>query len=178
MRSDNGGNFVRGEKELHDAVNSWNQSQIHDYLLQRNIKWTFNPPAGSHHGGVWERCIRTVRKVLRALTKEQVLDDEGLTTLMCEVEAIVNGRPITKVSDDPRDLEPLTPNHLLLLRGDLPFPLAPSLSKTVTANAAGVKYSTSQMCFGDAGYANIFPLFKNGRNGTSSSGILQWMMLS
>ena len=116
MRSDNGGNFVRGEKELHDAVNSWNQSQIHDYLLQRNIKWTFNPPAGSHHGGVRERCIRTVRQVLRALTKEQVLDDEGLTTLMCEVEAIVNGRPITKVSDGPHDLEPLTPNHLFLLR--------------------------------------------------------------
>ena len=35
---------------------------------------------------------------------------------MCEVEAMVNGRPITKVSDDPCDLEPLTPNHLLLLR--------------------------------------------------------------
>ena len=35
---------------------------------------------------------------------------------LCEVEAIVNGRPITKLSDDPRDLEPLTPNHLLLLR--------------------------------------------------------------
>jgi len=48
--------------------------------------------------------------------KEQVLDDEGLDTLMCEVEAIINGRPITKLSDDPRDAEPLTPNHLLLLR--------------------------------------------------------------
>ena len=35
---------------------------------------------------------------------------------MCEVEAMVNGRPITKVSDDPCDLEPLAPNHLLLLR--------------------------------------------------------------
>ena len=48
--------------------------------------------------------------------KEQVLDDERLVTLFCEVEAIVNGRPITKVSDDPKDLEALTPNHLLLLR--------------------------------------------------------------
>ena len=47
---------------------------------------------------------------------EQVLDNEGLTTLMCEVEAMVNGRPITKVSNDPCDLEPLKPNHLLLLR--------------------------------------------------------------
>ena len=116
MRSDNGGNFVRGERELREAINSWNQSQIHDFLLQRNVKWTFNPPTGSHHGGVWERCIRTVRKVLRALIKEQVLDEESLSTLMCEVEAIVNGRPITKLSDDPRDMEPLTPNHLLLLR--------------------------------------------------------------
>ena len=116
IRSDNGGNFVRGERELREAVNNWNQTQINDFLVQRNVKWTFNPPAGSHHGGVWERCIRTVRKVMRAITKEQVLDDEGLNTLMCEVEAIVNGRPLTKLSEDPRDLEPLTPNHLLLLR--------------------------------------------------------------
>ena len=116
MRSDNGGNFVKGEKELRREIQDWNQTQIHDFLVQRNIKWTFNPPAGSHHGGVWERCIRTVRKVMRAITKEQLLDDEGINTLMCEVEAIVNGRPLTKLSDDPRDLEPLTPNHLLLLR--------------------------------------------------------------
>lgn len=53
-------------------------------------------------------------QVLRPLIKEQVLDEESLSTLMCEVEAIVNGRTIT--TDDPRDLEPLTPNHLLLLR--------------------------------------------------------------
>lgn len=95
IRSDNGGNFVRGERELREALKEWNQSQIHDFLLQRNIKWTFNPPTGSHHRGEWERCIRTVRKVMKALMKELVLDDEGLNTLMCEVEAIVNGRPIT-----------------------------------------------------------------------------------
>ena len=101
IRSDNGGNFVKGERELHKAMQQWNQGQIHEYLLQHNIKWIFNPPAASHHGGVWERCIRTVRKVMKALLNEQTLDDEGLNTLMCEVESIVNGRPITKVSDDP-----------------------------------------------------------------------------
>ena len=115
IRSDNGGNFVKGEKELREAVNAWNQQRIHESLLQRNIKWIFNPPASSHQGGVWERCIRTVRKVMKSLMREQVTDDEGLSTLMCEVESIVNGRPITKVSDDPRDLEALTPHHLLLL---------------------------------------------------------------
>ena len=84
--------------------------------MQRNIKWLFNPPSGSHFGGVWEQCIRTVRKILVALMKEQPLDDEGLTTLMCEVESVVNGRPITKSSDNASDSETLTPNHLLLLR--------------------------------------------------------------
>ena len=64
-----------------------------------------------------------MKKVIGALTKEQILKDEGLATLLCEVESIVNGRPVTKISDDPRDMEALTPNHLLLLRSG---PLAPS----------------------------------------------------
>ena len=64
---------------------------------------------------MWEQCIRAVRKILVALMKEEPLD-EGLTTLMCEVELIVNCRPITKSSDDPSDFEALTPSHLLMLR--------------------------------------------------------------
>ena len=122
IRSDNGGNFVSGERELNRSIKEWNQEKIADFLLQRNVQWVFNPPCGSHHGGPWERCIRTVRKVLNALVREQVLDDEGLSTFMCEAESIVNSRPLTKVSDDVRDLEPLTPNHLLLFRYSQSFP--------------------------------------------------------
>ena len=59
---------------------------------------------------------------MKALLNEQRLDDEGLVTLMCEAEAIVNARPLTKVSDDPRDPEALTPNHLLLLRSGPALP--------------------------------------------------------
>ena len=122
IRSDNGGNFTCGEKELRHAISNWNQEQIHEFLLQREIRWIFNPPAASHMGGVWERAIRTTRKVLKALLKQQTIDDEGLTTLMCEVEAVINGRPLTKVSDDPRDVGALTPNHLLLLRAGPELP--------------------------------------------------------
>ena len=59
---------------------------------------------------------------MQKLLKQQTLNDEGLHTLMCEVEAIINGRPLTKISDDPRDVAALTPNRLLLLRAgpDLP----------------------------------------------------------
>ena len=73
-------------------------------------------------GGAWERPIITVRKVLSGLLKEQVLDDEGLQTLLCEVESIINGHPLTKVSDDPRDVAALTPNHLLLLKSNKSMP--------------------------------------------------------
>jgi len=104
VRSDNGANFVAGNRELREAINDWNAQQANEFMVQQNIKWIFNPPSASHRGGVWERCIRTIRKILNAITNEQKLDDESLVTLMCEIEAIVNSRPITKVSDDPRDL--------------------------------------------------------------------------
>ena len=42
-------------------------------------------------------------------------------TLMCEVESILNSRSITVVSEDSRDLKPLTPN-LLLLKSDTMMP--------------------------------------------------------
>lgn len=109
-------NFVSGQRELKEAIANWNSMRIQEFLRQKEILWTFNPPAASHMGGVWERQIRSVRNVLRFLLKQQTLDDESLATLMCQVEAIINGRPITAVSDDVKDLNPLTPNHLLLLR--------------------------------------------------------------
>jgi len=121
--SDNGTNFKAGDRELRKAVQEWNQLKIVSYLHQREIKWRFNPPAASHWGGVWERQIRTVRKILSSLVKEQVLDDESLHTFMCQAEYIVNSRPLTAVSDDPHDLEALTPNHLLTLRNVLMMPL-------------------------------------------------------
>ncbi|XP_033100268.1 uncharacterized protein LOC117103763 [Anneissia japonica] len=86
IRSDNGGNFVKGNKELRAAIEGWNQEQIHQHLLQRHIVWCFNPPTASHYGGAWERCIRTVRKVLAALTTEQILKDEGLRTLFVRLK--------------------------------------------------------------------------------------------
>ncbi|XP_068707410.1 uncharacterized protein [Montipora foliosa] len=123
--SDNGTNFTSGERELRDAISEWNQEKIHNSLLQKNIKWTFSTPYGSHFGGIWERCIRTIRKILRSLLREQMTDDESLPTLMCEVESILKSRPISAVSGDPCDLEALTPNHLLLLKSEAP--LAPGL---------------------------------------------------
>ena len=61
ITSENEGNFVKGQKDFQEAIPQRNQEMVHAFLLQKNIKWISNPPSASHHGGVWERCIRTVR---------------------------------------------------------------------------------------------------------------------
>jgi hypothetical protein len=116
IRSDNGTNLVGAQVELKKALMTLNETKIQDALLPDGIQWSFNPPAASHHGGVWERLIRSGRHVLNSTLHQQSIDDEGLQTLFCEVEAILNNRPLSTVSSDPYDLEPLTPNHILLLK--------------------------------------------------------------
>ena len=87
VRSDNGTNFIAGNRELREAIEEWNEEQINEFMIQRNIKWVFNPPFASHQGGVWERCVRSIRRTLSSLTQEHKLDEEALATLMCEIEA-------------------------------------------------------------------------------------------
>lgn len=126
IRSDNGTNLVGAERELRKEIEGWNLAHLDHELQQQNIKWTFKPPGASHFGGIWERQIGTFRKLILALTKQQMLSDESLTTLLCEVESIINSRPLTRVSTDVNDVEALTPNHLLLLNRK------PQLPPTVT----------------------------------------------
>lgn len=123
--SDNGTNLRAGEKEIRESIQQWNEDQINKAMSQRNIKWHFNPPTASHMGGVWERVIRSIRKILRAILGNQIVTDEVLKTTMSEVQGILNSRPLTPLSDDSNDMEVLTPNHLLLLRSNVNLP--PSL---------------------------------------------------
>ncbi len=77
-------------------------------------------------GGIWERLIRTVRKVLNVLLREHgsQLDHESFHTFLCEVEMIINSRPLTTISDDVKDCNALTPNHRLMAK-DSPTTVPP-----------------------------------------------------
>jgi len=89
----------------------------------RGIKWRFKPPAACHQGDVWERMIRTVKRVLNTIAEPSKMTDETLMTFLTEVERILNGRPLTPVSSDPRDFEALIPNHFLAGVTDPSYPL-------------------------------------------------------
>ena len=116
--SDNGTNFKGAERELRDDLKKLDQKKIQACCAQKAIEWNFIPPSAPHMGGVWERMVRTVKDVLKVIAGGRLLDDEGLQTVMLEAERIVNGRPLTPISSDPTDLEVLTPNKVLLLRGN------------------------------------------------------------
>ena len=113
-----GTNFTGAERELREALKRLDQAKIYNSLRSNDVQWSFNPPEANHQGGIWERMIRSVRKILAALLKEQLVNDETLSTLLCEVERILNHRPLTPLSDHPNDSEPLTPSKLLLLRSN------------------------------------------------------------
>ena len=96
--SDNGTNLRAGERELREALQQWNQTKIADTLSQEGVEWKFNPPAAPHSGGVFERLVRS------AVLGDRAVDDETLRTVVTEVEALLNGRPLTHASTDPRRL--------------------------------------------------------------------------
>lgn len=112
--SDNGTNFVGARQELRRVIQDWNQRQIYEHLL-KEITWKFNSPGASHMGEIWERQIQTIRAVLESVVKQQTMNDETVVTLMTVVVGIGNGKPITKLSNDPRVERLLPSNHLLML---------------------------------------------------------------
>ena len=112
--SDNGTNFIGAEKELRECVEKRNTLNIAAELAHKGIKWRFNPPSAPRQGGIWERLVRSFKRVLYTILGARRLTDEVLNTTFCLVELAQNASPLTPVSADPSDLGGLTPNHFLL----------------------------------------------------------------
>lgn len=108
---------------MQDAIKGWNNIKIYQELQQKGVKWTFHPPPAGYMSGVWERLVQSAKKHLKAIVGDRLLGEFALRTLFTEVEFIMNNRPIVAASDDPADLEALTPNHLLLQRKATGLPL-------------------------------------------------------
>ena len=125
IRCDCGTNFVGGKSELDDSFKEMDKERVQRYVMEQGCEWKFNPPHASHFGGVWERQIGTIRRVLDAMLLKigaSQLDDELLLTLMAEVSSIVNNRPITVISADADEPVPLSPAMLLTMKQKPLFP--------------------------------------------------------
>ena len=85
--SDNGTNLVGSRAELSRSLRQLDREKVVRAARRQEVEWTFNPPLASHHGGVWERMIRTVRRVMVAVLNSNTrMTDEILHAVLCEVE--------------------------------------------------------------------------------------------
>ena len=99
---------------LEEQQSVMDHDEISRKLALRGTQWRFNAPCDPSAGGVWERNIRTAKSILHSLLQQQTPRLEVLTTLLTEVERIMNSTPLIDVPIDSADDEPLTPYHFLI----------------------------------------------------------------
>ncbi|XP_036322189.1 uncharacterized protein LOC118736208 [Rhagoletis pomonella] len=106
MFSDNGTNFVGAEKHLRNSLQQcMTDDRFRSFFSDLNIDWRFNPPAAPHMGGYWEIGIKRVKYHLKRTLGDTLLSYEEFNTLLTEIEACVNSRPLCDNSTNVSDLE-------------------------------------------------------------------------
>lgn len=113
IMSDNAQTFKRANKELEKLERLIKTNEFQSMSANKGINWKFIPERAAWWGGFWERLVKSVKICLKSAIGKNVLTYDELNTLLTEVEYVVNIRPLTYISNDARDLEPLSPAHFL-----------------------------------------------------------------
>lgn len=114
--SDNGTNFVGASRllnqEYREIMASINPNAIND-INNMEIHWHFNAPVWPNAGGLWEAAVKSLKYHLKRVLGNQKLTFEEFTTLLCQIEACLNSRPLCALTENPEDTY-LTPGHFLI----------------------------------------------------------------
>lgn len=116
--SDNATTFKAANKLL---LKIFKQDNVQKYLANKNITWKFILEKAPWWGGFYERLIGVVKRCLKKVLGNSCLNYEELVTVVTNVEATLNSRPLTYIYSDEHE-EPLTPSHLLTGRRILSLP--------------------------------------------------------
>lgn len=130
---DNGTNFVGAKSYLEEVYRFINTSAynnaLREELLKNRINLKFNPPYGQHMAGLMEAGVKSAKKLIFKIIGTQILTYEELVTVLNQVEAILNSRPLCCLSSDPAEPSALTPAHFIHT-APLPFIPTEDVSET------------------------------------------------
>ncbi|GFY25006.1 uncharacterized protein TNCV_2691971 [Trichonephila clavipes] len=104
---------IRSEFWIINCRNKEGKEKIENFIASEGIVWHFNPPATPHFGDLWEAGIKILKSHLKRVIGNTIPTYEEFVTLVTQVEAVLNSRPLTKLSSDPND-SILTPAHFWL----------------------------------------------------------------
>lgn len=82
----------------------------------------FHSGFAPHMGGLWKVRVKSCKHQLKRVMANATLTFEECCTLLCQIESILNSRPLTPLSPDPSDFEALTPAHFLIGRPTTSLP--------------------------------------------------------
>ena len=99
-------------RNLKKGLSILDQTKLQIFLTVKDIKWRFNPSLSPWMGGSWESLIKSVKRSLESITNGRTITEELLTTLLCEIESILNSQPLTSISDGITDFEALTKPYI------------------------------------------------------------------
>ena len=97
---------------ISDNHKTYRSSAVRAFASQNLIKWRHILELPPHWGGFYDRMNRMIKNALRKLLKRARLTYEELDTVVTEIEAALNSRPLSYV-DNEELIEPLTPSHLM-----------------------------------------------------------------
>lgn len=117
--SDNATNFVGARNKLTEwyklLSNGKEQDQVPKWCRDnKGITWSFMPPRSPHFGGLHEAAVKIAKQHLMKVIGLSTLTFPELSTVVAMVEATLNSRPLTPLSINPIDGQPLTPGHFLI----------------------------------------------------------------
>ena len=107
---------------------------VQNYVSNADVNWTFIVELAPWMGGFYERLVSLVKRALRKTIKRKLLTCIQLQTVLKEVEATVNARPLVYVSDDIDSTITLTPRHFLTLNPATGVPVLEHDNKDVDYN--------------------------------------------
>ncbi|XP_050315300.1 uncharacterized protein LOC126749647 [Anthonomus grandis grandis] len=111
--SDHGSNFVGAKNEISKFLFK-NQNALKSEFSQENIQFHFIPPHSPHFGGIWEAGVKSSKYHIKRVLNQTPLTFEEFSTVLTQIEACLNSRPLYPYSEDPNDPQPITPGHFLI----------------------------------------------------------------
>ncbi|XP_035918786.1 uncharacterized protein LOC118517032 [Anopheles stephensi] len=119
LHSDNATTFKGAAHELHRIyrmlkIDEGDRRAIFDWCAENELVWKFIPPRAPHFGGLWEAAVKSAKRHLLKTIGVRSVTQENMLTLLAQVELCLNSRPLIPISDEPTDLEALTPGHFLI----------------------------------------------------------------